>query len=221
MNETNVVVDPIPAQCEVCGRRDETVRFVVYPYVVSLIVVTFQRAFNGCWCRVHRIPRWLAATLITSIFGWLGFPFGLVFTPVRLLQLARGGLQDKNINGRILRSIGEEKYRNGDLRGAIRCLEASLLYVDEPEVNEQLRALYRSQSTGAEVSTSSLSSFFAFPAIAMGYCDSVAAEGNWARCSGFESLAAASLVWTPRGSDGRKRGRSADTRGRAGPTGQR
>ena len=167
MNETNVVVDPIPAQCEVCGRRDETVRFVVYPYVVSLIVVTFQRAFNGCWCRIHRIPRWLAATLITSIFGWLGFPFGLVFTPVRLLQLARGGLQDKNINGRILRSIGEEKYRNGDLRGAIRCLEASLLYVDEPEVNEQLRALYRSQSTGAEVSTSSLSSFFAFPAIAI------------------------------------------------------
>jgi hypothetical protein len=103
MNETNIVVDPIPDKCEVCGRRDETVRFVVYPYVVSLIVVTFQRAFSGCWCRVHRLPRWLAATLISSIFGWFGIPFGLLFTPISLLQLARGGVEDKNIKGRILR----------------------------------------------------------------------------------------------------------------------
>ena len=167
MNETNVVVDPIPDKCEVCGRRDETVRFVVYPYVVSLIVVTFQRAFSGCWCRVHRLPRWLAATLISSIFGWFGFPFGLLFTPISLLQLARGGVEDKNINGRILRSIGEEKYRQGDLQGAIRCFEASLLYLDEPEINQQLRALYRSQSAGTEFLTSGIRSLFVFPAIAI------------------------------------------------------
>lgn len=167
MNEADDLSGQLPVSCEVCGRRDETVRFVVYPYVVSLIVVTFQRAFSGCWCRVHRIPRWLAATLISSIIGWFGIPFGLIFTPISLLQLARGGMEDKNTNGRILRSIGDEKYRKGDLQGAIRCLEASLLYLDEPEVNEQLRALYRSQATGTEVLTSGLSSFFVFPAIAI------------------------------------------------------
>jgi tetratricopeptide (TPR) repeat protein len=91
----------------------------------------------------------------------------LIFTPISLLQLARGGIEDKNTNGRILRLIGEEKYRTGDLQGAIRCFEASLFYLDEPEVNEQLRALYRSQSTGAEYLTSGLSSFFIFPAIAI------------------------------------------------------
>lgn len=165
MDESNNLTGQLPVSCEVCGRRDETVRLVAYPYVFSFVVVTFQRAFGGCWCRVHRIQRWLAASLITLIFGWLGFPFGLIFTPVRLVQLARGGLQDRNINGRILRLIGEEKYRNGDTRGAIRCLEASLQYVDDPAVNEQLRSLYRSQSTGAEVSTSGLSSLFVFPAI--------------------------------------------------------
>jgi len=167
MKEADDLTGQLPVSCEVCGRRDETVRFVSYPYVVSLIVVTFQRAFSGCWCRVHRVPRWLAATLISSIIGWFGIPFGLLFTPISLLHLARGGIEDKNANGQILRSIGEERYRKGDLKGAIRCLEASLFYLDEPEVNEQLRALYRSQATGAEFLTSGLSSFFVFPAIAI------------------------------------------------------
>src|SRR5687767_9038226 len=108
MNEANVAPNQIPVSCEVCGRQDETVRFVIYPYVFSFVVVTFQRAFSGCWCRLHRIPRWLAASLITSILGWLGIPFGILFTPLSLLQLARGGLQDRQINGQILRSIGEE-----------------------------------------------------------------------------------------------------------------
>ena len=167
MDEPDNLIGQPPVSCEVCGRRDETVRLVAYPYVFSIVVLTFQRVFSGCWCRVHRVPRWLAATLISSIIGWFGIPFGLIFTPISLLHLARGGIEDKNTNGRILRSIGEEKYRKGDLQGAIRCFEASLLYVDQPEVNEQLRALYRSQSTGAEVLTSGLSSFFAFPSIAI------------------------------------------------------
>ena len=167
MDEADNLTGQLPVSCEVCGRRDETVRLGTYPYVFSIVVLTFQREFSGCWCRVHRIPRWLAATLISSIIGWFGIPFGLIFTPISLLHLARGGIEDKNTNGRILRSIGEEKYRKGDLQGAIRCFEASLLYLDEPQVNEQLRALYRSQSTGPEVLTSGLSSFFVFPAIAI------------------------------------------------------
>jgi len=165
MNEITDQDVPIPVKCDVCGRQDETVRFVVYPYVFSILVVTFQRAFSGCWCRFHRIQRWLAASLITSIFGWLGIPFGILITPVRLLQLARGGLQDGNLNGRILRLIGEEKHRSGDVAGAIRCLEASLLYLDDAEVNEKLRGLYRSQSQNSEAFSPGLVQFFAFSTI--------------------------------------------------------
>jgi len=162
MEETVEQVYQIPVSCQVCGRQDETVRFVVYPYVFSILVVTFQRVFSGCWCRLHRIQRWLVASLITSIFGWLGIPFGFVFTPLRLLQLARGGLQDRNINGRILYSIGEEKYQKGDIQGAIRCFEASLLYSDDAEINEKLRNLYRSQSRNSEDTSSGLVGLFAY-----------------------------------------------------------
>jgi len=165
MNETIDQDASIHIRCDVCGRQDETVRFVAYPYVFSILVITYQRVFSGYWCRLHRIQRWLVASLITSIFGWLGIPFGILITPVRLLQLARGGLQDSNLNGRILRLIGEEKYRAGDMAGAIRCLEASLLYIDETEVSEKLRILYRSQSQSSEVFSPDLVRLFAFSTI--------------------------------------------------------
>ena len=167
MNETNGIANQVPVKCEICGRQDDTVRFVTYPYVFSFVIVTFQRAFTGCWCRLHRIQRWFAASIITSIFGWLGIPFGIVLTPVRLVQLARGGLLDNNVNGQVLRTIGEQKLHNGDTQGAIRCFEASMLYTDDPWVNEQLRNLYRSQASDNELPAPSLMSMFVFPSIAI------------------------------------------------------
>ena len=116
MNETVVATDHLPNKCEICGRQDETVRYVTYPYVVSLVVVTFQRAFSGCWCRTHRIEKWLAASFLTLLFGWFGVPFGLLFTPFRLFQLARGGIQSDAANARLLANIAEEKSRAGMFR---------------------------------------------------------------------------------------------------------
>jgi tetratricopeptide (TPR) repeat protein len=167
MNETNDIANQVPVKCEICGRQDDTVRFVTYPYVFSFVVVTFQRAFTGCWCRLHRIQRWFAASIITSIFGWLGIPFGIVLTPIRLLQLARGGLLDNNVNGQILCTIGEQKLQNGDTQGAIRCFEASIMYADDPWVNEQLRNLYRSRASDNESPSLGLISMFVFPSIAI------------------------------------------------------
>ena len=48
----------VPA-CQECGRQDETLRVVAYPFVVSLVLVTFRRNFAGVWCGVHR-PKHLA-----------------------------------------------------------------------------------------------------------------------------------------------------------------
>ena len=167
MNETNDFANQLPVKCEICGRQDDTVRFVTYPYVFSFVVVTFQRAFTGCWCRLHRIQRWFAASIITSIFGWLGIPFGIVLTPMRLLQLARGGFLENNVNGQILRTIGEQKLQNGDTQGAIRCFEASMIYVDDQWVNEHLRSLHRTRAMDNEAPSSGLVSMFVFPLIAI------------------------------------------------------
>jgi hypothetical protein len=41
------LLPPGPIACQLCGRQDETLRVVLYPYVISVVVVTFRRSFAG------------------------------------------------------------------------------------------------------------------------------------------------------------------------------
>lgn len=148
--EIVVPVTELPS-CQACGRQDETLRFAVYPFVVSVVFITFQRQFAGLWCSRHRTQYWLQAGLITSIIGWLGFPFGLLFTPVQLFQLMKGGKQPAEANAALLKRLGEKKMQQGDSAVAIKCFEASLQYADNPEVRERLQRLYAARSNEESV----------------------------------------------------------------------
>ncbi len=133
----------LPTACSVCGRADETVRFVEFPFVVGILVMTFRPVYRGVWCRRHRLREQLKAGLITSTVGWLGFPWGFIWSPWALYHIARGGLQPAEVNTRILAEIAEQKYRSGDARGAIQCLEAAFRLNPVDEIRERLRDLYR------------------------------------------------------------------------------
>jgi len=130
----------IPA-CQKCGRQDETLRLVSYPFVFSLIVITFRRALTGLWCKTHRRQNQTIAGLVSAIFGWLGFPFGLIFTPLVLFQLARGGEQPADANIQILSALAEDKLKRGDKDGAIKCLEEALKFREDQEIQGRLRQL--------------------------------------------------------------------------------
>lgn len=143
--------NPTDYHCMDCGRRDETVRFVSYPYVFSLLVVTFRRAFAGMWCKRHRLLRGSLACFITSVFGWFGIPWGFLFTPAALYQLARGGYKDEEVNARILYTLGQEKLTKGDRQGAIRCFEQSLRFKDQPDIRERLKSLYTYNSINTTI----------------------------------------------------------------------
>jgi len=136
--------------CQVCKRQDETLRIVAFPYVVSLLVVTFRRRFVGLWCSRHAIQYQLMASAITAGLGWLGIPFGLVYTPIALFNLARGGNQPVLENQRMLFQLARHKDKAGDTAGAIRCLEAALHYGPEPTLERELRALYDRSTGGRE-----------------------------------------------------------------------
>jgi tetratricopeptide (TPR) repeat protein len=141
--------------CQVCGRRDETLRLVSYPFTISVVILTFRRAFSGVWCARHRRLRHFLAILITSTIGWMGVPFGLLYAPFTLIQLAMGGQQPKDGNARLLRALGEEKCREVDYEGARKCYEAALLYSDDPAVEAEVRRLaVASITTREEPSTS-------------------------------------------------------------------
>ena len=154
-------------KCQACGRQDQTLRLAAYPFVFSLVFVSFQRQFSGLWCQRHRLQYWLQAGLITSIFGWLGIPFGLIFTPVRLFQLMGGGIQPAEANAVLLKALGDKYIQDGDSLAAIECLEASLQYMDTPEVREQLRRLY--VMNPVEESIGWLKSFLPFLGISVGF----------------------------------------------------
>lgn len=125
MNQYPTDIDSAPA-CSICGRQDESVRLVSFPYVFSILIMTFRRTFSGVWCEKHRNFYLALASLITTLFGWLGIPFGLFFTPIALFKLACGGDQPVAENIRLLKSIAEHKLGNGDPHGAILCYEQAL-----------------------------------------------------------------------------------------------
>ncbi len=128
----------------VCGRQDETLRIVSLPYVFSVIVITFRRAFMGMWCRRHRTLRTALAGFITSFFGWIGVPYGLVFSPVVLFKLARGGDMPIDANTKMMKDLSDHKLKQGDVQGAVRCMEAVLrLAEDDEDANQRLSDLYR------------------------------------------------------------------------------
>ncbi len=69
-------------------------RFVTCPYVVSIVILTFQRNMGGV--KLVRTGDWpmqevISATIITSLAGWWGLPFGPIYSILSLYHLWHGG----------------------------------------------------------------------------------------------------------------------------------
>jgi tetratricopeptide (TPR) repeat protein len=159
LNTTNPL-----ASCQVCGRRDETVRAVVFPFVISLLFVTFRRYFAGVWCRRHRRRYLFFSSFITAGLGWLGIPYGFFYTPLTLWKLARGGDLNRELTAQLLNNIGEERLLANDPQGSIRCFEESLRIQDSPQVKEKLARLYLQQRPVQQQGLfSALAQFLAVP----------------------------------------------------------
>lgn len=137
---------PAPA-CQKCGRQDETLRLVQYPYVISLVVMTMRRNFTGVWCKKHQNQYLFIASLIASITGWIGIPFGVIYTPMALFQLAQGGKQPAEPNAKILTELGKHKEAKGDYEGARKCYEESLKYHNDKSFQARTRIKNLSAST--------------------------------------------------------------------------
>lgn len=69
-------------------------RFIVVPMVISVVILSFRRSLGGV--QVVGPGQWplgnvFAGTLITSLVGWWGIPFGIFWSFVSLYQLWNGG----------------------------------------------------------------------------------------------------------------------------------
>lgn len=127
-------------QCSVCGRQDETLREVSFPYVVSLIRITWRRTFSGLWCERHARWHQILACLITTTVGWLGY--GIMYVPGVLQTLLKGGRVNKETTLRALQAVTQQKLDEQDTEGAIQVIETALrLSPDNLYFQQQLYAL--------------------------------------------------------------------------------
>ncbi len=133
----------LPLACQVCGRQDATLRLVILPYVISLVVVTFRRAWIGVWCWRHRTLRQVLAGLITASLGWIGIPWGFIYTPAALYKLARGGDQPAEKNAQLLLALSDVKRQQGDAHGSLALAREALKLQESESVREKIRALMK------------------------------------------------------------------------------
>ena len=137
--------------CEICGRRDESLRAIVIPYVFSLLVITTRRAWAGVYCWRHRLQRLLAAGLISSLFGWWGIPWGFIYTPLTLFKLARGGDLPEDENVELLARVAVHKLNTSEPGEAIRIFQEALRIKEDERTRKSLIELQAKHPLSSEL----------------------------------------------------------------------
>lgn len=80
-------------------------RFVVYEYCFSIIIMTFKRGSDVYFVRADesRFMKGLGFTMISLLFGWWGFPWGFIYTPMALFTNLGGG---RDVTNEIMAQFG-------------------------------------------------------------------------------------------------------------------
>lgn len=78
-------------KCQGCGKFDQTLRVVAFPYIISVLITSFKR-FNEAGifchrCRCEKSTKWAVASLL---FGWWSIP-GFFWTIEALVDNYKGG----------------------------------------------------------------------------------------------------------------------------------
>ena len=94
-------------------------RFVYFPYVISVIFITFKRT-SGVYLVRHNeniTTRSLPFSLLSFFFGWWGIPFGPKFTYKSLRTNFNGG---KDVTDEVISTIeGHKLFREAQVKKPI------------------------------------------------------------------------------------------------------
>ena len=92
-------------RCQGCGRFDHTLRFVAFPYVISIVIMSFKRFEAGIFCHSCRSVKSTKCAVISLLFGWWGFPFGIFWTLEALIVNLLRGKTPKEENQQLLKQL--------------------------------------------------------------------------------------------------------------------
>ncbi len=69
-------------------------KFRIYQYTISILVMTFKRptAIHFIKAGHSSVSPGLKYSLLSFVFGWWGFPWGLIYTPQAIFSNLGGGV---------------------------------------------------------------------------------------------------------------------------------
>jgi hypothetical protein len=114
-------------------------RYTVFTWVTSLVVFSSKKTVPGVWCDECRKKVGRKYAMRSLAFGLWGIPWGVAWTVAAVVRGLSGGEQVKNANAVLLRAVGVDLIRRGDVPEARRALEASLNYEYDHEVSQWLQ----------------------------------------------------------------------------------
>jgi hypothetical protein len=127
--------------CQRCGRVDQTLRLTVFPWVVSIVLMSFKRAAVGVYCANCRSSEKWKYLGISALFGWWGIPWGFFWTLEALGHTAGGGQQPAEQNAALLAALGQQLLQAGDEAGAREAWSASVTLKGDPVVERAILML--------------------------------------------------------------------------------
>ena len=85
---------------------DRGARFVIYQYCISIVILTFRRPSDIHYIRPGEsaAAKGLKFTLLSSLLGWWGIPWGPIYTIQAIWTNSRGG---RDVTQQILASSGQ------------------------------------------------------------------------------------------------------------------
>ncbi len=87
-------------------------KFVTYGYCVSLLIVTLRRTSDVHFVKAgdSAVAGGIPYILLSLLLGWWGFPWGLIYTPMVVVQNLGGGT---DVTGHILEALGADLVSGG------------------------------------------------------------------------------------------------------------
>lgn len=80
-----------PIRCHVCSQIPAFPRYLVFWRVFSFLLATWSSPVQGMYCAKCAKNEAMRSTILTSIFGWWGFPWGPIMTIGKGFENALGG----------------------------------------------------------------------------------------------------------------------------------
>jgi hypothetical protein len=116
---TEADFDPFP--CISCERISAQPRFIYLYWVTSFLIFSYRRQSSGVYCPACAAKKLFWSSLITGSIGWLGFPWGIIWSIKALIYNIQGGKQCDELNALVLtkQAIYFEKAGSPEIAAAV------------------------------------------------------------------------------------------------------